>query len=374
MTTKQFVSKKIVHIDYGSNGTAGLYIAQILKAYSGPLRVDAYVHSDFPEVRAHGRIFRIFDRVSKFIPGDKPRKILRAIDLYLVFLYLVFTLKRASKEYELYVFVQFFQSFHAYKFLFSRIRKNCTLIVTVHDAVELEHNYPSIIMSARDDIISHADYLLVHNKSSAEKLSYLQKQIFQIPFPLMVSNETGSAHGLPMGDQVRFLFIGHIRPEKGIDELINAWRRLPQNILNRASLTIAGTYNFDLHVNFEKLKNCTLILDYLDDEEFVRLICSSHYVILPYRGGTNSGVLSMASALGRPCITTNLPIFTESPLFEDLLSLGFVSKLDELLSKTVVEHSEMYEVYLERNKLRYSFAQSEFSEKLSYLYENIIRQ
>lgn len=367
-------SSKVIHIDYGSSGTAGLYLAQILKAYSGPVQVDAYVHSDFPEISAHARIFRVFDRFSKFIPGDKPRKILKAIDLYLVFCYLIFTLRRASKKHELYVFVQFFQSFHAYKFLFSRLQEYCTLIVTVHDAVELEHDYPSVIMSARDDIISHAHHLLVHNKNSAEKLNYLQKQIVQIPFPLMVSNEAGNGVYLPKGDPIRFIFIGHIRPEKGIEELVNAWRRLPKNILDQASLTIAGTYNFDLHVSFDDLKSCTVVLDYLDDEEFVKLICSSHYVVLPYRGGTNSGVLSMASALGRPCITTKLPIFTESPFFENLLALECVSKLDELISKTVVEHSEMYEVYLDRNKMRFSLAQSEFRERVSNLYEYIINQ
>jgi glycosyltransferase involved in cell wall biosynthesis len=365
-------SKKIIHIDYGSNGTAGLYLAQILNAYSGPIPIEAYVHSKFPHISSHRRIYRIFDRFSNFFPGENLKKIVKAIDLYLIFLYLIFIIRRASSKHNLYIFVQFFQSFHAYKFFFNWIKKYCTLVVTVHDAVELKHNYPSVIMSARDDIISHAHYILVHNDESVDKLNYLKKPILKIPFPLMLDDNIGKSINLPLSDKVKFLFIGHIRPEKGIDELIAAWRKLPLNIISNACLTIAGTYNSDLNLNFENLKNCTLLFEYLDDEKFVQLINSSHYVVLPYRGGTNSGVLSMSSALGRPCITTKIPIFTESAFFEELLSFEFYSELDKLISQLVINHSEKYDIYLERNNMRLIQSQSLFQTKIKDLYEKII--
>lgn len=366
------LSSKIIHVDYGSSGTAGLYLAQILKAYSGPIPVDAYVHSNFPKINTYGKIFRVFDRLSKFIPGDKPKKMLKAIDLYINFVYLIISLRHASGKYKLYVFVQFFQSFHAYKFLFRGIRKYCTLVVTVHDAIELKHNYPSLIMSSRDEIINLAHYLLVHNADSVSKLIYLGKPIFRIPFPLMTDDDADSIHH-PEAGKVRFLFIGHIRPEKGIDDLISAWKKLPSNILDRACLTIAGTYDSRLKINFEGLVNCTLLFEYLNDEKFVQLISACHYVVLPYRGGTNSGVLSMSAALGRPCITTRLPIFMESPFFEERLSLAPHSDISELISGVVINHSKNYNDYLSANSLRFTRAQSEFRQSISDLYEKIVR-
>lgn len=252
------LSSKIIHIDYGSSGTAGLYLAQILKAYSGPIPVAAYVHSNFPKINTCGEIFRVFDRLSKYISGDKPKKILKAIDLYINFVYLIISLRHSSGKYKLYVFVQFFQSFHAYKFLFRRIRKHCTLVVTVHDAIELKHNYPSLIMSSRDEIINLAHYLVVHNADSASKLIYLGKPIFRIPFPLMTDDDADSIQNPEVG-KVRFLFIGHIRPEKGIDDLISAWKKLPSNILDRACLTVAGTYNSSLKINLEGLDRKSVV-------------------------------------------------------------------------------------------------------------------
>jgi glycosyltransferase involved in cell wall biosynthesis len=367
------LSNKIIHIDYGSSGTSGLYLAQILNAYPGPIPVDAYVHSNFPKLNVCGEIFRVFDRFSKFLPGDKLQKIFKAIDLYINFILLIILLRQVSKKHKLYVFVQFFQSFHAYQFLFRRIKNYCTLVVTVHDAVELQHNYPSLIMSSRDEIINHAHYLLVHNADSASKLSYLGKRIYQIPFPPMTSDNNADSIELPENGNVRFLFIGHLRPEKGIDDLLAAWKKLSSNILDRAFLTVAGTYSSSLKLNFEGLVNCTLLLEYMNEEKFVQLIRACHYVVLPYRGGTNSGVLSIASALGRPCITTQLPIFLESPFFEELLSLAPHSDMSEFISSVVIEHPQKYNDYLIRNSFRFKRAQSDFRQSIPDLYEKIVR-
>lgn len=364
---------KFIHIDYGTKGNAGLYLLQILKAYSGPIPVDAYVHSEFPRRVAHARVIRIFDHFSRFIPWKIARQVYKCLDIYVCFAWLAIIILLRLRKQRIFVFVQFFQSFHAYEWLFRRISSHCTLIVVVHDAVELIHNYPALIMSPRDDILRHAHFLLVHGAESVKKLSYLSKPIFQIPFPLMTDEGTSNVPAYKADGIVRFLFIGHIRIEKGIDALVDAWRELPNEILKSASLTIAGTYNSDLNIDFDSLKNCELIFDYLSDSRFVELINDSHYVVLPYRGGTNSGVLSVATAMNRPCITTRIPLFSESIFFEEGLAVDELSSLSELLASIVKNNLKDYNTYLNNIVCKRIEYNSNFINKLNEFYGNIIK-
>lgn len=364
---------KFIHIDYGTKGNAGLYLLQILKAYSGPIPVDAYVHSEFPRRVAHACVLRIFDHLSRFIPWKFAQQVYKCLDIYVCFAWLAMVIILRPRKQRIFVFVQFFQSFHAYEWLFRRINTHCTLIVTVHDAVELSHNYPALIMSSRDDILRHAHFLLVHGAESVKKLNYLSKPIFQIPFPLMTDEGTSNVPAYKADGIVRFLFIGHIRIEKGIDALVDAWRELPKEILKNASLTIAGTYNGELNIDFDSLKNCELIFDYLSDKRFVELINDSHYVVLPYRGGTNSGVLSVAIAMNRPCITTRIPLFSESLFFEERLAVAELSSLSDLLASVVRNDLKDYDIYLKQILINRISSKSKFSKKINDFYNEIIR-
>lgn len=364
---------KFIHIDYGTKGNAGLYLLQILRAYSGPIPVDAYVHSEFPRQLAHGRVIRIFDHLSRFIPWKFAQQAYKCLDLYVCFAWLAIVIRLRGRKQRLFVFVQFFQSFHAYEWLFRQINRHCTLIVTVHDAVELSHNYPALLMSPRDDIVKHAHILIVHGAESVQKLSYLSKPTFQMPFPLMMDEKGSIASADKAAGIVRFLFIGHIRIEKGIDDLVNVWRNLPEEILKCASLTIAGTYNTNLNIDFSALKNCRLIFDYLDENQFVELISDCHYVVMPYRGGTNSGVLSVATALNRPCITSRIPLFSNSPFFEEQLSFFDLTEFSKLLKTTIMCHSEKYDTYQRSIVAKCIDYQSNFEIRISQIYAELIR-
>lgn len=363
---------KIIHVDYGTKGNSGFYLAQLLTAYKGSIPIDAYVHLEFPKPDTNARVIRLFGRFTKYIPSGRLRQLYKCLDLYICFAWIIYILRRSEETQRPIVFVQFFQSFHAYKWLFSRIRPYCTLVVTVHDAVELEHSYPAIIMSSRDEILKCAHILLVHGSESINKLSYLGKPIVDIPFPLMTSEVSFKISKVSIGKIVKFLFIGHIRPEKGVDVLIEAWRRIPEEILERATLTIAGTYNQSMGIDFSGLRNCTLMLEYLDDQQFEELIRDCHYVVMPYRGGTNSGVLSIAAAFGRPCITTRIPVFLSSPFNEEQLSVGDLSDFPNLLMKVILSHSDSYQHYLNRNRLRCIEFESNFSRKIQKVYDELI--
>ena len=144
---------------------------------------------------------------------------------------------------------------------------------------------------------------------------------------------------------VKFLFIGHIRKEKGINNLITAWSSLDTEAIGKAYLTIAGNDDLNLGEKAINLTNCVTKFGYLDDKEFESLIKDSDYIVLPYHGGTNSGVLAVASSFGKPCITSMIPCFSQSQFFLKDLSFRHPEELPSLLSNVIEQHLIKYDTY-----------------------------
>src|SRR6185436_16109061 len=76
-----------------------------------------------------------------------------------------------------------------------------------------------------------ADRLIVHNESSVRDLRDVfgmgAGKVSTFPFPIydLPRMRIPPATVLPPSDRRRFLFLGHLRPEKGIDVLLDAWRQ-----------------------------------------------------------------------------------------------------------------------------------------------------
>lgn len=361
---------KIVHIDYGTKGNSGFYLEQILITYTGKNSVDAYVHSEYYGECGKAKVIKIFDSMSKYITWGTGKNIYKLMDLYIVYFIILLRLLVESRKYNIVLFVSLFQSFHAYELFLRYMSRYVKIIVTVHDAIEHRHSYPKFIMSNRDDILKHASYIIVHGHESTEILKYLAKPILEIPFPLMKSLKTKTYKN---NDQIRFLYIGHIREEKGVDILIEAWRKIHHHHHHNVMLTIAGTKSCKLKIDFNNLKNFRTIFDYIDDETFVDLISKADYVVLPYVGGTNSGVFSVATSLKKPCITSSIPLFTQSPFsIESLRFSGGVESLLDLMEAVVLNHSIKYIEYQDFLSSQIVQYQSNFKIKLNHVYNCIL--
>ncbi len=104
------------------------------------------------------------------------------------------------------------------------------------------------------------------------------------------------------------LFFGFVRRYKGLDVLLEAWRSVRAR--RNATLVVAGDFYEDA-TESRRLAAAAgegavrLLEGYQPDEQVEALFKAADVLVLPYRGGTQSGVTQVAYALGTPGIATD---------------------------------------------------------------------
>lgn len=110
----------------------------------------------------------------------------------------------------------------------------------------------------------------------------------------------------PPEGPVKFLFVGRIMREKGVDELFSAMTRLKQVYGDRVWLNLIGFNEESYEQKIQELQKDGIIqfLGFRDDvPSFYRL---AHCIVLPSHHEGMSNVLLEAGAMGRPLITSNI--------------------------------------------------------------------
>ena len=168
-------------------------------------------------------------------------------------------------------------------------------------------------MAKQELILKESTYFIVHNDHSNTGLQSYGIPIYQFRFPLLSPYKIDYYRKNDDKKPVTFLFLGHLRKEKGIEVLINAWDKL-ENSHKNIQLIIAGTGPAFYDKKIEKFKSIKRINKYISDSDYFNLIQQCDYGILPYTGGTNSGILSTFTALSKPVVTSDILLFKESKL------------------------------------------------------------
>jgi glycosyltransferase involved in cell wall biosynthesis len=110
-----------------------------------------------------------------------------------------------------------------------------------------------------------------------------------------------------------FLFLGQIRPYKGVGELVDGFRKLDAPA---AELVIAGMpVNEELkHSLRRRIGDCTgirFVPRFIEDHEVQTYMNASDVVVLPYRRVLTSGAALLAMSFGRACIAPRLGLLKE---------------------------------------------------------------
>lgn len=106
----------------------------------------------------------------------------------------------------------------------------------------------------------------------------------------------------------RILFAGLIRPYKGVESLIAAFR---QAASPEATLRIVGKPTPDMEEEISAAASAdpriSVVFGYVPDQEFVAEVCCAEVVCLPYDNVHNSGALLAALSLNRPALVRDTP-------------------------------------------------------------------
>lgn len=152
-------------------------------------------------------------------------------------------------------------------------------------------------------------------------------------------------------------FFGRIEPYKGLDILLDAYDSLSDLNL-KLLIAGSGTIDPELFARIQKNDKIELINRYINDDEFSGLMYQVDFVVLPYKRASQSGVIPMAYAFGKPVISTNVGSLSEQ-VTEDT---GKVVLPDSLsISLAIREFYNDLDLIIKYGKKAKQYAESELS-------------
>ena len=151
---------------------------------------------------------------------------------------------------------------------------------------------------------------VVHATTSRAEMAWLVPghRAVYVPMPTMLPLLPSE---LPPAPPYRLLFFGFVRPYKGLDVALEAMTELVAHGLP-VRLTVAGEFwgpvePWQRSVAASGLAGqVDLRPGYVSDAEVAGLMASHHLVVAPYRSATQSGIVPVAYAAGRPIAATTV--------------------------------------------------------------------
>ena len=239
----------------------------------------------------------------RFYPGgdDIDPSLPRADAQFVLDILNPFTWFRSLKQYDAVIFVWWIWVWAIpYRIMMTRANR---VILQCHNIGEKE---PAWWKRALANLVyRRADVLVVHAGSEAREAEQrTPKRIIKTFLPV---HELGG--GIPSREEARkklglsgnvALFFGHIRPFKGLDIALEAWKRIPN-----ATLVVAGE-NWWRTAAPAVQSNVRFDLRFIPDSEIATYFAAADVVLAPYRSEAQSGVALTAFHFSRPVIATSV--------------------------------------------------------------------
>lgn len=111
----------------------------------------------------------------------------------------------------------------------------------------------------------------------------------------------------PLEGAVRFLFVGRVMHEKGVDELFAAARRMKQTYGDGVEFHIVGSFEEGYKPLMDELERSGVVKYHGYQSDMKRFYAMADCVVLPSYHEGMSNVLLEAAASGRPLITSDIP-------------------------------------------------------------------
>ena len=194
------------------------------------------------------------------------------------------------------------------------------MIWTIHDSTHHESMYPLVDRMFSRMFFHRADAIIVHSAAAAKAVEREFKlrrndRLLVVPhgnyigsYPNHISRqEARTKLRVPSGKMV-FLFLGMIRPYKGVPGLIEIFKGLANDNLH---LIIAGKplsqeLSGEISTAIEGHANIQYRPDHIPAEEVQDYLNAADVVVFPYSKALTSGALILAMSFKRACIAPKL--------------------------------------------------------------------
>lgn len=372
MIDNNIMDSMIYHIYWGTSGNSGLYLDEIYQCLKNAgFNQRIFVSYYYPFDYGDKIFFHHSDMAHCKVNGIR-RKILQLFEIMIAFVKISIAAKKESPTIVNYSLVGGSYFFVVWFLELLKKVSGCKIVITCHDVCPWGvHEKESSEMINRQKIFDIADFLLVHNKNSIADLHRVfhveRKKIVKHLFPIMDLTKLRKVG--PVEKKCDFLFIGHLRKDKGVDFLVNSWSKFHQQN-EKATLWLCGRpqgQKFD--VELLKAQNVTCNLGYISEEDYCRYIQSARYVVLPYLKGTNSGIISTVLSLGANVITSDIPMFQDNPLVDKdcMFKVGDQQSCINLFQAKYKTHEDK-EIMIALKKYR-----NQFEDEVIEAYKTIIK-
>lgn len=367
----------IYHIYWGTSGNAGLYtdeIYQVLKeaGYTQKAFVSYYYPFNYGE-----KVFFKRTEMEHCKYYGATRRVIQAFELLIALIRILLKGKKDKPQIVNYSYIS--KGNYVILWFLQKLKRStqCKLVITCHDVEPFARNKVEYEreLAIKRKIYSLADYYLIHNSNSRRDLLNLFQveptRVLEHLFPLMDLTKL-DRNNSEVDLLYDFLFIGHLRREKGVEFLFNTWPVFHQ-LQPQARLCIAGNPSYYKDYIDSKKKECeengiVLKMGFVSDEDYIFLVKSARCILFPYLSGTNSGVISTVVSMDKSVITSDIDMFACNPLVpkDCMFNVGSEKAFVDILQKVFSGQS------VSSNRDLLINYRKVFSEQVERVYSSII--
>lgn len=167
----------------------------------------------------------------------------------------------------------------------------------------------TIVVNLYKYALKKAKVIFFENSSNRDELisfGCCDKEKTEVLNGAGVNTEAYSYQPYPQNDRIKFLFVGRVMKEKGIDELFEAMKRLNAEG-HKCFLDVVGPFEDNYREKIEELGKTGWLRYHGYQEDVKPFIAACDCFVLPsYHEGMANTNLECASS-GRPIITSNIP-------------------------------------------------------------------
>jgi GT2 family glycosyltransferase/glycosyltransferase involved in cell wall biosynthesis len=256
------------------------------------------------------------------------------------------------------------------------------VIWTIHNTLPHDCQFVEQEIALRNSICSIANKIHIHSKKSISEIT----KVFNLPLDktciihhgnYVQENQNYVPRNLARkkfnfsSENIVYLFLGQIRPYKGINELFSAFTKL-QKQYTQIYLLIAGKPIFpimegSISKRAKLFPNITVIEKHLDNAELQWFFNAADIVVLPYTKTLTSGSVLNALSFSRPVIAPKVGMIEE--IVKDgnngfLYELNSVSGLYKAMEKALFIEQHKQKLFKQSFKSIENLTWTEASNKL----------